>query len=65
VYAIVYSHHFLVLERIGAAPHLNTSFKHFMFFVWEYGLVEDKELAALSDIIRKVRAMFDALRYEA
>ena len=42
-------------------PHLNTSFKHFIYFIDEFSLVEDKELAPLAELIqefkqRKVKA---------
>ncbi len=47
VFAIIYHAHFKTIERLEAAAHLNTCFKHFMFFVLEFNLVEEKELKAL------------------
>lgn len=32
---------------LGEEAHLNTCFKHFIFFSLHYGLIEDKELAPL------------------
>ena len=58
VFAIIYSHHFLPLEELGAVTHLNTSFKHFMFFVWEYDLVVPAEQEALQDIIHELKARY-------
>jgi hypothetical protein len=55
VFAIVYYHHFTPLEEIGAVSHLNTSFKHFIFFIWEYDLVAEAEQEALQDIIKEIR----------
>eukprot|EP01038_Epipyxis_sp_PR26KG_P015088 gene15088-20301_t len=58
IFAIVYSHHFSKLEEMGAVSHLNTSFKHFMFFVWEYDLIQPNELDALRDIIAELRLRY-------
>lgn len=55
IFAIVYSHHFLQLEELGAVSHLNTSFKHFIFFIWEFDLVSTGEMEALQDIIDELR----------
>ena len=33
VYAHMYMHHFAVLKEMGAEPHLNTCFRHFVLFV--------------------------------
>eukprot|EP00798_Chlamydomonas_sp_ICE-L_P021484 gene21484-28460_t len=32
-------------------PHLNTCFKHFIFFTLHFNLVEEKELAPLQELI--------------
>lgn len=52
VFAIIYSKQelFGIYESIEAAPHLNTSFKHFMFFVLEHKLVEEQEMRAIASI---------------
>jgi len=34
--------------------HLNTSFKHFVYFIQEFGLVEKKELAPLQELIDRL-----------
>ena len=60
VFAIVYHHHYSQLEESGAVSHLNTSFKHFVFFVWEYDLVPESEQEALHDILEEIK-----LRYAA
>ena len=38
----------------GAEPHLNTCFKHFMFFILEFSLVERKELEPLAEICKVI-----------
>jgi MOB kinase activator 1 len=58
MYAIVYTNHFRRLESNGATSHLNTSFKHFICFVWEFDLVKDDELDALRDILQEVRVRY-------
>jgi len=60
VFAIVYYHHYSTLDELGAVSHLNTSFKHFVFFIWEHDLVSDSEQEALKDIISEIR-----MRYES
>lgn len=51
VYAHIYHHHFAVVTSLGEEAHLNTSFKHFVYFVTEFDLVERKELNALEDLV--------------
>jgi len=40
--------------NLGEEAHLNTSFKHFIFFVQEFQLIEKKELAPLQELIEKL-----------
>ncbi len=62
IFAIVYSHHFSKLERIGAVSHLNTSFKHFLYFIWEYDIVANAELEALNDIVQEIKSRYNMAR---
>lgn len=50
VYAHMYHSHVEKVIALGAEPHLNTCFKHFMYFVTEYRLIERKELEPLAEI---------------
>ena len=55
VYAHIYYHHFEYFINIHAEPHLNTCFKHFMYFVKEFNLIQDeKQLEPLIDLINKL-----------
>lgn len=54
VYAHIYHQHFLHIVGLGEEAHLNTSFKHFMFFVQEFSLVDKRELAPLQELIEKL-----------
>jgi len=51
VYAHIYHSHFQKIVGLGAEAHLNTCFKHFIYFVHEFKLIEPKELAPLKDLI--------------
>lgn len=51
VYAHIYHSHFQKIVGLGAEAHLNTCFKHFIYFVHEFKLIESKELAPLADLI--------------
>jgi MOB kinase activator 1 len=51
VYAHIYHSHFPKIVSLGEEAHLNTAFKHFVYFVQEFSLVEKKELAPLAELI--------------
>jgi len=51
VFAILYSSHFDDIEALGAAPHLNTSFKHFVYFCLEFDMVDSREFEPLQQLI--------------
>jgi len=51
VYAHIYHSHFQKVVDLGAEAHLNTCFKHFMYFVQEFKLIDSKELMPLKDLI--------------
>jgi len=54
VYAHIYHSHFSRIVRVGAEAHLNTCFKHFIFFVTEFKLIDQKEMKPLEDLINKI-----------
>ncbi|EFO93796.1 hypothetical protein CRE_12507 [Caenorhabditis remanei] len=54
VFVHVYIHHFDRIRELGAEPHANTLYKHFYFFVTEYGMVSTKELEALKDMTERL-----------
>jgi len=51
VYAHIYHSHFEKIVGLGAEAHLNTCFKHFIYFVKEFKLIDAKELAPLDDLM--------------
>eukprot|EP00053_Salpingoeca_punica_P006967 m.64676 g.64676 ORF g.64676 m.64676 type:complete len:233 (-) comp13938_c0_seq1:359-1057(-) len=54
VYAHMYHSHFNWVVNLNEEAHLNTSFKHFIFFVQEFNLVEKKELAPMQELIDRL-----------
>jgi len=59
VYAHMYVLHFSSMQEMGAEPHLNTCFRHFILFVREFDLIAPQELAPLRDLIDKIHARAD------
>eukprot|EP00965_Chrysotila_dentata_P046870 1555488-Pleurochrysis_carterae.AAC.4 len=43
-----YVNHFQALQEMGAEPHLNTCFRHFILFVAEFDLIEQQAPHSLS-----------------
>jgi len=55
VYAHIYYCHFEKMKSLGAEPHLNTCFKHYMYFVYEFKLIpKAEELAPLQELIDRL-----------
>jgi hypothetical protein len=48
VYAHIYHSHWDVMVSLSAEAHLNTCFKHFMYFTHAFALIDKKELAPLA-----------------
>lgn len=59
VYAFLYYHCFDEFVALKAEAHLNTCFKHFLFFVKEFELVSDDEMAPLAELIAGFEARAD------
>ncbi|KAF0306234.1 MOB kinase activator 1B [Amphibalanus amphitrite] len=54
VYAHIYHQHFGEVVKLREEAHLNTSFKHFIFFVQEFSLVDRREQAPLQELIDRL-----------
>ncbi|XP_064136229.1 MOB kinase activator 3A isoform X2 [Loxodonta africana] len=50
VFVHVYIHHFDRIAQMGAEAHVNTCYKHFYYFVREFGLIDTKELEPLPSV---------------
>jgi MOB kinase activator 1 len=59
VYAHIYHQHFKEIVSLGEEAHLNTSFKHFVYFIQEFELIDKKELAPLQVAWSGSGAWFD------
>jgi len=53
LYGHIYFSHFDKIRSIGANAHLNTCFKHFVYFILEFQLVSKEELQPLRKLIVK------------
>ena len=62
IYAHVYSSHFNSIVELGAEAHLNTCFKHFIYFVQELKLVDDEDLSVLKSHIDALLGKDDAAK---
>lgn len=51
VFAHLYHAHFAHVEAIGAVPHLNTVFKHFVAFGRAHALVPERELDPVRELV--------------
>lgn len=60
VFVHVYIHHFDRLVTMGAEAHVNTCYKHFYYFVTNFELVKELELAALKDMSSRLCCTSDA-----
>jgi len=58
IFAIIYHSHFENLEKLDAASHLNTVFKHFVYFTLEYDLLPEKETKALEGPYLRLKKEF-------
>ena len=54
VYAHIYHQHFSQVVSLGEEARLNTSFKHFIYFVQEFRLIDKGVLAPLQELIDKL-----------
>ena len=54
VYAHTYHQHFPHVVSLKEEAHLNTSFKHFIYFVQEFNLIDKRELAPMQELIDKL-----------
>uniref|UniRef100_A0A7S1T1B8 Uncharacterized protein n=1 Tax=Tetraselmis chuii TaxID=63592 RepID=A0A7S1T1B8_9CHLO len=54
VYAHIYHSHFKHVVHLKEEAHLNTCFKHFIYFVYHFNLIDPKEQAPLEELIDKI-----------
>lgn len=57
VFAHVYHHHLTHVRNAKIEAHMNTSLKHFIYFVKEFDLISAKELEPLKDYVDKLDIM--------
>jgi len=55
LYAHIYCSHSEKIRSIGANAHLNTCFKHFVYFILEFQLLSKEDMAPLDKLIVKLK----------
>lgn len=70
IYAHLYIHHFKFFQDGGAEAHLNCIYKQYLFFVKEFDLVSDQDMAPLQELNTKflmehIREHAEAARQDA
>ena len=51
VYAHLYHSHFKIICALQAEKHLNTIFKHFVYFAVEFSLISSEEMMPLRELV--------------
>ena len=59
IFAIIYAVHSDTVKQLGAEAHLNTCFKHFMFFILEFKLVNENEMKPIKLICERYIQQFN------
>ncbi|XP_049849635.1 MOB kinase activator 1A-like [Schistocerca gregaria] len=54
IYAHIYCQHIDRVFELGEEVHINTSFKHFYYFVTEFSLVDKSKFSPLADVIQNL-----------
>lgn len=54
VYAHIYHSHFQKIISLKEEAHMNTCFKHFALFTWEFRLIDKAELAPLYELVESI-----------
>jgi len=62
VYAHIFHEHFQKVIELNEVEELNSSFKHFVYFVREFSLIDRREMAPLQELIDNLIAK-DNLKY--
>lgn len=54
VYAHIHHHHLPIVRELKEEAHMNTSLKHFIYFIIEFDLVPPNELDPLKDFVQSI-----------
>jgi MOB kinase activator 1 len=60
IYAILYSKHFSQLQRLEIQQHVDASFKNFIFFCFEFDIIQEREFEAIQEIVKELKDEFIA-----
>ena len=63
VYAHIYYSHFDQVQKLGEEAHLNTAFRHFMLFVWEFRLIKKEEIVPLNSLVSITQSYLSSISF--
>lgn len=55
VYGHIYHSHFRQIVALELDSHLYMCFRHFILFVQEFGLIDEREMAPMQELINRIR----------
>eukprot|EP01117_Protostelium_nocturnum_P017584 TRINITY_DN7181_c0_g1_i1.p1 TRINITY_DN7181_c0_g1~~TRINITY_DN7181_c0_g1_i1.p1 ORF type:complete len:160 (-),score=46.95 TRINITY_DN7181_c0_g1_i1:127-606(-) len=55
VFFHIYYHHWNTIQAVKAEAHINTCFKHFIYFSREFALISQEDLAPMASITSKIK----------
>jgi MOB kinase activator 1 len=64
IFAILYSTHHDAISTNNADAHLNTCFRHFMYFVFVFHLVDAREFKALPGLTVRIRKEYKEMKHK-
>ena len=56
IFGHIFHHHWTRAEELGILAHLNTTFRHVLFFAEEFELLAAKEFEPLKEVIEQIKA---------
>ena len=59
IFAILYTHFYHRVDALGSVAHLNTTFKHYLFFCFEFDLIPSCELEAIEMIVIRLKEEYE------
>ena len=59
IFAILYTHFYHRVDTLGSVAHLNTTFKHYLFFCFEFDLIPSCELEAIEMIVVRLKEEYE------
>lgn len=62
IYAIIVTKHHIELEYLDLNQVVNTSFKHFLYFIWMFQLVPEREFMPIQSLVNEIKSNHPTLK---